>query len=52
MNDIVEQAWQEVKQAQQSPSGRVAITAPHALMESVVAPALAKAFCPFFLTSA
>ncbi|WP_039958183.1 LysR family transcriptional regulator [Vibrio sinaloensis] len=47
MNDIVEQAWQEVKQAQQSPSGRVAITAPHALMESVVAPALAKAFTPF-----
>lgn len=47
LNDIVEQAWQDMELAQQIPSGQISITAPHALMESVVAPALAKTFAPF-----
>lgn len=44
MNTIVDQAWEEIKQAQTIPSGSITLTAPHALMESVVAPAVASVF--------
>lgn len=48
MNDVVETAWQEVIATHDSPSGNLTVTAPHALMESIVAPALSQAFshCP------
>ncbi|MFM2587587.1 LysR family transcriptional regulator [Vibrio sp. TBV020] len=44
MHAIADQAWDEIKQAQTTPSGSVTLTAPHALMESVVAPAVASTF--------
>lgn len=44
MHEIADQAWDEIKQAQTTPSGSVTLTAPHALMESVVAPAVASVF--------
>tara|TARA_Y100001956_G_C4128832_1_gene192176 strand:+ start:4765 stop:5631 length:867 start_codon:yes stop_codon:yes gene_type:complete len=47
MNEIVDKAWLEMKNAQSAPSGRVSITASHALMESVVTPAVATLFKPY-----
>ncbi len=44
MHQVAEQAWSEVLQQQQVPSGRITVTAPHALMNSLVVPALADAF--------
>ena len=44
MNQLAEQAWDEVMAQQVEPSGNLTITAPHALMESLVVPALTKTF--------
>lgn len=39
---LAEVAWQEVKSALETPQGRVKITAPHALMVVLIAPAIAQ----------
>lgn len=39
-----ELAWDEVLERQQTPAGRLKVTAPHALMDSLVLPALASCF--------
>ena len=44
MNEIVDQAWEDIRESQHEPSGSITITAPHALMESVIAPALGESF--------
>ncbi|WP_117232998.1 LysR family transcriptional regulator [Vibrio maerlii] len=41
MNSVVDSAWSEAQDALQQPSGRVRITAPNALMETLVTPAMA-----------
>ena len=40
LNDFAEQAWRSVQERQSVPQGDVVITAPHALMSSVVVPAV------------
>ncbi|TKB50126.1 LysR family transcriptional regulator [Ferrimonas aestuarii] len=47
MNQVAEQAWDEVRADQRIPSGKLTLTAPHALMNAVVTPALVKAFADF-----
>lgn len=42
--NITESAWLQAKEAQQAPQGRLKISAPHALMNSLIIPALGKAF--------
>ncbi|MBQ4845232.1 LysR family transcriptional regulator [Pseudoalteromonas sp. MMG005] len=44
MHQISEQAWDEVMAQQIEPAGKLTITAPHALMDSLVVPALTKTF--------
>lgn len=44
MNDIVDRAWDEMLELQNIPSGKVTITAPHALMEGIITTALAEQF--------
>jgi len=44
MSSIAEQAWQEVLEQQQEPTGRLSITAPHAIMDSIVVPSLTNTF--------
>ena len=44
MHDIAEQAWIEMQAGQEQASGSLTVTAPHALMNSVVVPAVARAF--------
>ncbi|MBB6520722.1 LysR family transcriptional regulator [Pseudoteredinibacter isoporae] len=41
INQQAEQAWQQARQALEAPQGRVRITAPDALMSTLVAPAIA-----------
>lgn len=41
INSIAEQAWDEARETQQLALGSVTISAPHALIESVIAPAVA-----------
>ena len=40
LNDFAEQAWRSVQERQSVPQGDIVITAPHALMSSVVVPAV------------
>ncbi len=40
LNQLVDSAWQEAQNSKKEPSGRVRITAPNALMTSLVAPAI------------
>lgn len=42
-----ELAWDEVLERQQAPGGRLKVTAPHALMDSMVLPALVSCFAGF-----
>ncbi|QUM80094.1 LysR family transcriptional regulator [Moritella sp. 5] len=44
MHELAEQAWQDAQQLQMSPQGLIKITAPHALMEHLVLPALHDVF--------
>lgn len=48
MHQISEQAWDEVMAQQAEPAGKFTVTAPHALMDTLVVPALKDAFlhCP------
>lgn len=41
LNHIVDSAWQQLEPMKQQPIGRVKITAPHALMDTLVVPAIA-----------
>lgn len=47
MNQLAELAWDEIMAQQVEPSGTLTITAPHALMDSLVVPALAKTFLAY-----
>ncbi|MGF1681876.1 LysR family transcriptional regulator [Photobacterium minamisatsumaniensis] len=40
MNQLAQDAWEVAKESQLTPTGTVTITAPHALMSSIVAPAI------------
>lgn len=42
INQLADDAWQQAQNQQQQPHGKVRITAPHALMEYIVAPAIGK----------
>lgn len=42
LNLLADVAWRQVKESLQEPQGRVCITAPHALMGGVIAPAIGK----------
>lgn len=42
MNALVDNAWQQAQQTLEVPQGKVRITAPHALMGTLVAPAIAQ----------
>jgi DNA-binding transcriptional LysR family regulator len=42
LNQIVNQAWQQAKEVLEVPKGKVRITAPNALMETLIAPAIAE----------
>ncbi|KXO13390.1 putative transcription regulator protein [Moritella sp. JT01] len=44
MHELAEQAWQDAQQLQVSPQGLIKITAPHALMDHLVLPALHDVF--------
>lgn len=44
IHKLSEQAWQDIQQQQSIPQGKLRITAPHALMEHIVIPALSDAF--------
>ncbi|PKF79556.1 transcriptional regulator [Vibrio sp. vnigr-6D03] len=44
MHSIANLAWEEVQEQQTEPSGKITVTAPNALMDSVVVPALVDAF--------
>jgi len=44
MHELAEQAWQDAQQLQVSPQGLIKITAPHALMNHLVLPALHDVF--------
>jgi len=41
LNQLAQDAWEEAQRTQSEPSGKIRITAPHALMSELVAPALA-----------
>ncbi|MER2496009.1 LysR family transcriptional regulator [Vibrio neptunius] len=47
MHDVMSTAWDDIRHLQKQPSGKLSITAPIALMESIVVPALSDAFAPF-----
>lgn len=47
MHNLAEQAWADVAQQQLEPQGRLKITAPHALMEHLVVPALSHTFLSY-----
>lgn len=42
LNQVANQAWQQAQQSIEIPKGVVRITAPHALMETLIAPAIAE----------
>ncbi|MCV6587765.1 MAG: LysR substrate-binding domain-containing protein [Marinobacterium sp.] len=42
LNTLADNAWQQALESQQSPSGTIRITAPHALMSTLIAPALSE----------
>lgn len=42
INTIADQAWDTTRQHQAEPAGRIRITAPHALMDTLVAPVIAE----------
>jgi len=44
MHELAEQAWQDAQQLQVCPQGLIKITAPHALMDHLVLPALHEVF--------
>ncbi|GAL34339.1 transcriptional regulator [Vibrio maritimus] len=44
MSALAENAWLEASSSDQQPKGRLTVTAPHALMQSIVLPALAAKF--------
>ena len=44
LNKITESAWLQAKEAQEEPKGKLKISAPHALMNTLIVPALAEAF--------
>ncbi|MGF1755479.1 LysR family transcriptional regulator [Vibrio makurazakiensis] len=44
IHKVSEQAWEEMTEQQTIPRGKLKVTAPHALMDSIVAPALVLAF--------
>lgn len=44
MHELAEQAWQDAQQLHLSPQGLIKITAPHALMDHLVLPALHEVF--------
>jgi len=44
MHELAEQAWQDAQQLQDAPQGLIKITAPHALMDHLVLPALHDVF--------
>ncbi|WP_342745396.1 LysR family transcriptional regulator [Vibrio ostreicida] len=44
MNDVMSVAWQDIRQLQTEPEGNLCVTAPVALMDSIVVPALSEAF--------
>ena len=44
MHELAEQAWQDAQQLQLAPQGLIKITAPHALMDHLVLPALHEVF--------
>ena len=44
LHELAEQAWQDAQQLQLTPKGLIKITAPHALMEHLVLPALHDVF--------
>ena len=48
LNEVADQAWHEALQVRKQPKGRIRITAPHALMDSLVVPAIEKVLqeCP------
>ncbi|TMO59031.1 transcriptional regulator [Pseudoalteromonas aurantia] len=48
MHQVSEQAWEEIMAQQAEPAGKLTVTAPHALMDTLVVPALKDAFlhCP------
>lgn len=47
IHQVSEQAWEEITEQQTVPRGKLRVTAPHALMDSIVAPALVDAFSKF-----
>ncbi|WP_104398792.1 LysR family transcriptional regulator [Vibrio penaeicida] len=47
MHSIANLAWEEVQEQQTEPSGKLTLTAPNALMESVVVPALVDVFTSY-----
>ncbi|NOH83154.1 LysR family transcriptional regulator [Vibrio sp. 03-59-1] len=44
MHRLAEKAWSDILHQQDSPQGKLTVTAPHALMNSIVIPALSSAF--------
>ena len=44
LNDVMSRAWEDIHQLQHQPQGKVSVTAPVALMDSIVIPALSDAF--------
>lgn len=44
MHKLAEKAWSDILHQQESPQGRLSVTAPHALMNSIVIPALSSVF--------
>ncbi len=47
LNDIANNAWQQLEPLKAEPQGRIKITASHALMDSLVVPAITKLFKQF-----
>nr|VVV05520.1 HTH-type transcriptional regulator PgrR [Aliivibrio wodanis] len=44
MHKLAEKAWSDILHQQESPQGKLSVTAPHALMNSIVIPALSSVF--------
>ncbi|OCH23457.1 LysR family transcriptional regulator [Aliivibrio sp. 1S128] len=44
MYKLAEKAWSDILHQQESPQGRLSVTAPHALMNSIIIPALSSVF--------
>ncbi|MBU2899301.1 LysR family transcriptional regulator [Vibrio hepatarius] len=47
LNDVMSHAWEDIHQLQQQPYGKISVTAPVALMELIVIPALCSAFASY-----